>query len=134
MDKKSSRTNGPSGGRRVIVSVRMSAEERRLLLEDAGHIGCSASDLLRRLAGQAAGLGPVLTASDRHVLLDVLASLRSFAQQVEALERTVRHERSAVPDDVTRVLTDAAGAAQALAGLYVAMVRDGRERLMGAAA
>ncbi len=132
MDEKSSRTNGRSGGRSVIVSVRMSAEERRLLLEDAGRIGCSASDLLRRLAGQTAGLGPVLTASDRHVLSDVIASLRSFAQQVEALERAVRQGRGAVPDDVTRVLTDAAGAAQALAGLYVAMVRDGRDRLMGA--
>ncbi len=132
MDARSSRTNGRSGGRSVIVSVRMSAEERRLLLEDADRIGCSASDLLRRLAGQAAGLGPVLTASDRQVLSDVIASLRSFAQQVEALERTVRHERSAVPDGVTRVLRDAAEAAQALAGLYVAMVRDGRDRLMGA--
>ncbi len=59
MDARSSRTNGRSGGRSVIVSVRMSAEERRLLLEDADRIGCSASDLLRRLAGQAAGLGPV---------------------------------------------------------------------------
>ncbi len=39
-----------------------------------------------------------------------------------------------MPGDVMEVLTEAAEAIQALAALYVALARNGREQLMGAVA
>lgn len=134
MGRSSSKAETGNSGRDVVVSVRMSAEERAHLMEDAGLMGCSPSELLRRLAGQAAGLGPVLAASDRHALSNVISSLRQLARRLEALERAIRQEEAAMPGDVMRVLTEAAEAVQALAALYVALGRDGRERLMGAVA
>lgn len=134
MGRSSSKAESGNSGRDVVVSVRMSAEERAHLIEDAGLLGYSPSELLRRLAGQAAGLGPILTASDRHVLSDVISSLRQLALRLERLERAIRQEEFDMPDDVMAVLTEAAEAVQALAALYVALGREGRERLMGAVA
>ncbi|MGL4527508.1 MAG: plasmid mobilization protein, partial [Aestuariivirga sp.] len=98
MGRLSPKAVSRNSGRGVIVSVRMSAEERADLIEDAGLMGVSPSELLRRLAGQAAGLGPVLTAPDRNVLSDVISSLRQIAMRLEGLERATRQEGIVMPD------------------------------------
>jgi hypothetical protein len=133
MDRQQAAKSGYGNGRDVVVSIRMSVEERRHLEEDSGRLGCSASELLRRLAGQAAGLGPVLTASNRHALSDVVSSLRALALRLEALERGVRQRGVALPEDMMAAIAEASEAVQALAGLYAALARDGRARLLGTA-
>lgn len=134
MDRHQTTKRKSSNGRDVVVSIRMSAEERLHLEEDAERLGCSASELLRRLAGQAAGLGPALTVSDRNVVSDVISSLRSLALRLDALERGVRHQGIVVSEEVMAAIADASEAVHALAGLYSALARDGRARLLGAAA
>jgi hypothetical protein len=134
MDRQRTAKKGQTSGRDVVVSIRMSVEERLYLEEDSKRLGCSTSELLRRLASQAAGLGPVLTASDRQVLSNVTSSLRSRALRLDALERAIRQQGVLVPEDVMATIADASEAVQALAGLYAALARDGRARLLGEAA
>lgn len=134
MDRQQTAKRRQSNGRDVIVSIRMSAEERLHLEEDADRLGCSTSELLRRMAGQAAGFGPVLAASDRQVLSDVISSMRDLALRLDALERGIRLQGVVVSEEVLAMIADASEAVRALASLYGALARDGRARLLGAQA
>jgi hypothetical protein len=138
MDRSPTRTTPAADGRSVIVSVRMTMAERRHLDEDASRLGCSASELLRRLAGQAAGLGPVLSASDKRVLSDVtdqlsdvIDRLRDLGLRFDALERCVRQEGVVLLEPVLATIADAADAVRVLASLYASLARDGRRRVLG---
>jgi hypothetical protein len=131
MDRSPTRQTSDTNGRSVIVSVRMNSAERHHLEEDASRLGCSASELLRRLAGQAAGLGPVLATSDRRALLDVCSSLHDLGLRLDALERGVRQEGAVLPEPLLASVSDAADAVRALAGLYASLARAGRRKLLG---
>jgi hypothetical protein len=131
MDRSRIRTTSAADGRSVIVSVRMTMGERRRLDEDARLLGCSASELLRRLAGQAAGLGPVLSASDKRIVSDVTDRLRDLGLRFDALERCVRQEGVVLPEPVLVTVADAADAVRVLASLYAALARHGRRRAFG---
>jgi hypothetical protein len=121
-----------SSRKSATVVVRLSAEERDLFHAEAARIGASLSEVLRRLGGQLAGLGPIALGADADRIVDEISQLRDAALSLAFVAREHRREANGDGPTLAQEIDACVAAIEALAQMYLDLCLRGRHKIFEA--